>query len=84
VVPPFPFVAEMSVPAFVRPMTFEVSVGCRSRSTPPETTVGRDILESCLERQLEAVAERDGNPLSATIRRLVSLGLRAEQQAEDR
>lgn len=37
-----------------------------------------------LERQLEAIATRDSNTVSATLRRLVSIGLRAEQQAIER
>jgi hypothetical protein len=53
-------------------------------STAPAQTSDRIYtlrLPKQLDRQVEAVAVRDGNPLSATIRRLISLGLRAEESA---
>jgi predicted DNA-binding protein len=37
-----------------------------------------------LERELQAVAHREGNPLSATVRRIVSAGLRSERPAMER
>ena len=35
-----------------------------------------------LEQQLGAVAVRDANSLSATVRRLIAIGLRADSDAE--
>jgi len=42
-------------------------------------------VSSRLERELQELAQREGNPLSATVRRLVSLGLNNERRrpAED-
>lgn len=37
-----------------------------------------------LERQLEALAARDANSVSATARRLISIGIRSEQSEADR
>jgi hypothetical protein len=51
-----------------------------STATTPSRIVTLRVPER-LERQLEAAAQRDGNPLSATIRRLICAGLRAESEA---
>jgi hypothetical protein len=37
-----------------------------------------------LERELEAIANREHNSISATIRRIVSVGLRSERQEIER
>ena len=41
-------------------------------------------IPATLERELEAVARRDHNNVSATARRLLSVGLRSEQQEIER
>jgi predicted DNA-binding protein len=37
-----------------------------------------------LEKQVAALSARDSNPVSSTLRRLISIGLRSEQEAEER
>ena len=52
-------------------------------ATPDTDTASRTIafrVPVRLERELEALARREGNPLSATVRRLVSLGLDNERR----
>ena len=46
---------------------------------PASRTIAFRVPER-LERELSALAEREGNPLSATVRRLVSLGLDNERR----
>jgi hypothetical protein len=44
-------------------------------------------MPDCLEKQLGAIAERDSNSISATVRRLLTIGLRVESsppKANDR
>jgi hypothetical protein len=40
-------------------------------------------LPNQLREEVEAVARRDANKLSATLRRLISLGLRAERRSAE-
>jgi len=50
-------------------------------NTPSRTIAFR--VPNRLERELEALARREGNPLSATVRRLVSLGLDNERRSAE-
>ena len=47
-------------------------------STPSSTIAFR--ASASLDRALKALAQREGNPLSATVRRLVNLGLASERR----
>ena len=57
-------------------------------ATPDTDTADSKVLyvriPATLERELEAVARRDHNNVSATARRLLSVGLRSEQQEIER
>jgi predicted DNA-binding protein len=55
--------------------------------TPDTDTASKTIafrVTPRLERELEALAQREGKPVSATVRRLVSLGLDNERRNLDR
>ena len=56
-------------------------------ATPETETAARTIafrVPERIERELEALPQREGNPLSATVRRLVSLGLDNDRRSLDR
>ena len=57
-------------------------------ATPDAPTISSKIISlripAHLEQQLEALASRDHNSLSATARRLISIALRSEQEEADR